>query len=288
MASIALAGCTSVKTHGIVVVGAENQYTSILVAIGGRYVDASSVLSSPAVDPHEFEAGTAVAREVASARVIVQNGMGYDSFMSGLESATSGQHRTVIVARRAVGADPSGFNPHLWYEPATLSAVARRVAETLTLVAPAHRAYFASNLDRFLAQVATWQGQIDGFRAAHHGLAAAVTEPVADYLLEALGVTVATPRQFQADVMNGVDPSPQDVAHVEGLLDHHAVEVFCYNRQVTDSLTGQLLARARADHVPVVAVYETMPPGYQVVGWLEAETTAIAGAMAHGRSTSSL
>jgi zinc/manganese transport system substrate-binding protein len=288
--SLALAGCAPTATagHGLLVVGAESQYTSVLHSIGGPYVDAVSVLSSPNVDPHEFEAGTAVARDVASARVVVQNGMGYDGFMSGLESATSGRGRTVIIAQRAVGADPSGFNPHLWYEPATLDAVARHVARALTSIDPVHRASFVARLATFLASNSRWQKQIAGFRAAHVGYRATVTEPVADYLLSALGVTVATPTQFQADVMNGVDPAPQDVALVEDELDRHLVSVFCYNRQVSDPLTGELLARARADHVPVVAVYETMPRGYDVVGWMRAETSAIESAIVADRSTGSL
>jgi zinc/manganese transport system substrate-binding protein len=283
-----LGGCTAPAAHGIAVVGAENQYTSILRIIGGRYVAPSSVLASPSADPHEFEAGTAVARAVANARVIVQNGMGYDGFMGGLESATSGHGRQVIVAQRVVGADPTGFNPHLWYEPATLDAVARRVEADLSGIDGAHRAYYARNLDRLISEVEGWRQQIVNFASQQKSFAAAVTEPVADYLLEALGVHIATPTQFQADVMNGVDPAPQDVARVEDLLDRREVSVFCYNRQVTDSLTGQLLARARADHVPVVAVYETMPSGYDVVTWMKAETTAIIDALLEHKSTDAL
>ena len=35
----------------------------------------------------------------------------------------------------------------------------------------------------------------------------AVTEPVADYMLQAAGTDIMTPFPFQADIMNGVDPS---------------------------------------------------------------------------------
>ena len=40
----------------------------------------------------------------------------------------------------------------------------------------------------------------------------ATTEPVADYMLQAAGADNLTPFAFQADIMNGTDPSAQDVA----------------------------------------------------------------------------
>ena len=39
----------------------------------------------------------------------------------------------------------------------------------------------------------------------------ATTEPVGDYMLEAAGTVNMTPFRLQADIMNGVDPAPQDV-----------------------------------------------------------------------------
>ena len=89
-----------------------------------------------------------------------------------------------------------------------------------------------------------------------------MTEPVGDYMLGAAGAHIVTPWTLQADIMNGVDPSPQDVSIEEGLFSDHRVKVFLYNQQVTDSLTETFLADAKQAGVPVVGVYETMPtPG---------------------------
>jgi zinc/manganese transport system substrate-binding protein len=35
-------------------------------------------MSNPNTDPHTFEASPAVAREIGAARLVVQNGVGYD------------------------------------------------------------------------------------------------------------------------------------------------------------------------------------------------------------------
>ena len=79
------------------------------------------------------------------------------------------------------------------------------------------------------------------------------------------GTVNLTPFTFQADIMNGVDPSPQDVTLQNGLFSGHRVKVFLYNQQVTDSLTESFLAKAQQDGIPVVGVYETMPtPGLRL------------------------
>jgi zinc/manganese transport system substrate-binding protein len=116
----------------------------------------------------------------------------------------------------------------------------------------------------------------------------ATTEPVADFLLEAMGADNLTPFRFQADVMNGVDPSPQDISLENGFFSAHRVKALCYNSQVVDALTSSIRARAEAAGVPVVAVYETMPPGYHYQGWMLAEVRAITDALTSGTSTEHL
>jgi hypothetical protein len=59
--------------------------------------------------------------------------------------------------------------------------------------------------------------------------------------------------------MNGTDPSPQDVSAERALFTEHKVQAFVFNQQVTDSLTQSFAALAKANGVPIVGVYETMP-----------------------------
>ena len=117
----------------------------------------------------------------------------------------------------------------------------------------------------------------------------ATTEPVADYMLQAAGTRNLTPFSFQADIMNGVDPSPQDVSLQDSLFSGHKVKVFLYNQQVTDTLTESFLTQARKYGIPVVGVYETMPaPGYDYQSWMLAEITALRKAVADKISTQKL
>jgi zinc/manganese transport system substrate-binding protein len=270
-------------------VGAENEYASVIAQIGGRYVSVSAIDSNPNTDPHAFEASASDAATVSAAQLVVQNGIGYDTYMNRMESGSPNSARKVIVAQNLLGLPTSTPNPHLWYSPKTMTLVATAVATDLSQIQPAHAAYFKANEAKFDASLEPWFTAIAQFKAAYSGTPVAVTEPVADYMLQAAGANIKTPFGLQADIMNGVDPSPQYVSLEMNLITEHKVKVFLYNQQVTDSLTTSFLAAAQRAGVPVVGVYETMPvPGYNYQTWMLAEVNALRKAVADKISTEKL
>jgi zinc/manganese transport system substrate-binding protein len=289
-----LTGCAgtvgSVTAGGaIVAVGAENQYASVIAQVGGRYVKTTAIESNPNTDPHTFEASPSVAETVSAAGLVVQNGLGYDTFMERIESASPSSQRKVIDVQKLLGLPDSTPNPHLWYEPRTMPAVARAVAADLSALQPAHAAYFRANAAAFERSLQPWRQALARFAAEYPHTPVATTEPVGDYMLEAAGTVNLTPFGLQADIMNGVDPAPQDVTLQDGLFAGHRVKVFVYNQQVTDSLTQSFVAAAKRSGVPVVGVYETMPaPGYDYQSWMLAEVRALRRALAEGASTERL
>jgi zinc/manganese transport system substrate-binding protein len=277
------------KAGLIVAIGAENEYANVLSQIGGKYVSVSAILKNPNTDPHTFEASPSVAEEVATAQLIVQNGVGYDSFMNNIEAASPNSKRELIVAQHVLDLPTDTPNPHLWYKPTTMPAVAKAMVKDLDKLAPSHSAYFASNLAAFDASLDPWLTAIAAFKSKYPHTPVAVTEPVADYLLQAMGADILTPFVFQADIMNGVDPAPEDITLEESFFTKHEVKLFCYNQQVVDSLTTSIRQIATNAHVPVVGVYETMPtPGFDYQTWMLAETKAIESAVASHRSTKKL
>jgi zinc/manganese transport system substrate-binding protein len=273
----------------IVAVGAESEYADVIAQVGGEYVQASAIMSNPNTDPHSFEASIAVAREVGNAQLIVQNGIGYDDFMNSIESASPNSRRTVINVQQLLKLPDSTPNPHLWYDPATMPKVADAIAADLSAIQPSHAAYFKANAAAFTASLKPLTAAIASFKSAYPATAVATTEPVADYLLTALGADNLTPWTFQADIMNGVDPSPQNVAVQRALFTGHKVRVFLYNQQVTDALTQSFITLAEQNHIPVVGVYETMPvPGYDYQTWMRTEVQDLRKAVADKVSTEHL
>ena len=288
---VALAGgCAPQANHGApMAIGVESQYANVLWQIGAPYVTVLAIETNPNTNPHDFEASPAVAREIARASLIVENGLGYDAWIKPLVAAAPKPGRRVLVVRRLLALPADTVNPHLWYDPRTMPAVARAAAAAFAAMDPAHATYFAANVRRFDASLAPWRAQIAAFRKRYAGTAVAVTEPVADLLLQAAGCRIRTPMALQLALMNGTDPAPQDVAAEQALLRDRSVKVFVYNQQVTDALTASLLQLARAEHIAVVGVYETMPqPGYDYQSWMLAETQALQAAVAHGLSTITL
>lgn len=280
---------SNAQAPAIRVVAAENEYGDVAVQIGGAYVTVRSVIFDPNTDPHTYEVDHSVASEVASAAVVIQNGLGYDSFINPIEAASPSPRRTVIVVSRLLGRPDSSPNPHLWYDPATMPAVASALAATFGRLQPAHSAYFRARAAAFDASLQPWRDALASFRALYGGAPVASTEPVADYLLQAAGADNRTPFSFQADIMNGVDPSPQSISLVTSLLRDRRVKALVYNQQVTDSTTEGFVRTARAAGVPLVGVYETMPvPGYDYQRWMLAETRALTAAVASGKSTGTL
>lgn len=281
--AIALAACSSAgpasaRPGTVDAIGAESQYADVIAQVGGRWVTVSAVERNPNVDPHAFEASPSIARLVAGARLIVQNGLGYDAYMDGIEAASPAAARRVISVARLLGRPDSTANPHLWYAPGTMPAVARAVAHALCTALPAHCGAFNAAAARFARSLLPWRAALRTLAATHARVA--TTEPVADALLDAAGVRNLTPFAFQADVMNGIDPAPQDVSVERALLDHHRVQAFVYNAQVTDTLTESLRARAIRDGVPVVGVDETMPAGVHYQRWMLSVTDALLAAVA--------
>src|SRR5262249_41853275 len=138
--ALAATGCSNspapASSNGGVInaVGAENEYANVLSQIGGKYVHVSAILDNPNTDPHTFEASPQVAQEVSSAQLIVQNGVGYDSWINKIESASSNSSRKVIVVQDLLGLPDNTRNPHLWYDPRTMPAAAKAMADDLSSI----------------------------------------------------------------------------------------------------------------------------------------------------------
>ena len=131
-----LAALLAVPTTGraagpIPIVAAENFYGDVAGQIGGAEVTVTSILNSPDQDPHLFETSPSVGRMVSAARIVIYNGIDYDPWMRKLLAATSGVKRTTIVVADLVGRKP-GDNPHIWYDPATMLALAKALAADLS------------------------------------------------------------------------------------------------------------------------------------------------------------
>jgi len=273
----------------IKVVGVENEYANVVSQIGGRFVQVQAIETDPNTDPHTFEASPSVAKVIAAAGLIVVNGVGYDDWADKIMSATPRPNRKVINVQKLLGLPDDTKNPHLWYDPKTMPAVAKAVGDALAELNPSQASYFHASADKFVASLRPWMAAIAAFKAKYGNTPVATTEPVSDYLLQAMGFKLMTPFSLEKAIMDNTDPAPQDVTAQNELFAKNQVKVFAYNQQVTDALTKTFLDNAKKAGIPVVGVYETMPaPGYNYQSWMLAEVAALQKAVTNKVSTETL
>jgi zinc/manganese transport system substrate-binding protein len=253
----------------IKVIAAENFYGGVAEQIGGPQVAVTSVMSNPDQDPHLFETSPAVVRDLTSADLVIYNGADYDPWMTKLLTVATRPGRAVIVAADLVHRK-AGDNPHLWYDPATMPAVAKSVAAALAKIDPAHAADYEARLAGFLASLKPVDAKVAAIRKKFAGTPVTASEPVFGYMAAALGLKMRN-EKFQIAIMNDTEPSARDVAAFERDLKEHKVRVMFYNKQASDKIVQHLVDLARAANVPVVGVTETVPPGMTFQEWMLGE-----------------
>ena len=257
----------------IAVVAAENFYGDIARQIGGDRVAVVSIMNNPDQDPHLFETTPSIVRQLAAAQIVIINGANYDPWMDKLLAATPRTGRMVISAAQLTGRKP-GDNPHLWYDPVTMPAVATALAEALAKADSAHALDYTARLKTTLAALGRITQRVAQLKAKHVGTAVTATEPVFGPMAEALGLTMRNQR-FQLAMMNDTEPSARDMAAFESDLKERKVKVLIYNSQVSEKLTERLRDIAYKAKVPVVGVTETMPANTSFHDWVLSELDAL-------------
>jgi zinc/manganese transport system substrate-binding protein len=281
LALVVLTGASGARAQAVSVVAAESLYGDVAAQLGGESIKVTSLISNPAQDPHLFEASPATARAVADAQIVIANGADYDAWLDKLLQASPRPGRVVISVANLMGRKP-GDNPHLWYDPATMPALAKALSAALEKADPAHAADYKSRLDGVLASLKTIDDRVAAMRSKYKGQPVTATEPVFGPMLDAIGL-VSRNQRFQLAMMNDTEPSAQDVAAFETDLKQRKVKVLIANTQVSEALSQRLAATAKAAGIPVVGVTETLPPGRHFQDWLLSELDALDKALGGAR-----
>ena len=267
--TVTAAASTSAADSPIAVVAAENFYGDVAKQIGGDQVAVVSLMNNPDQDPHLFETTPGTVRQIADAQIVIANGADYDPWMEKLVNAAPHPGRVLIDVAKLVG-KKSGDNPHLWYEPSTMPAAAKALADAFSKADPAHAGDYAARLAAFTASLKPMNDKITAIRAKFAGASVTASEPVFGYMASALGLKMRN-EKFQLSIMNDTEPSARDVAAFEQDLKGHKVKVMFFNKQASDKAVERLVSLARKSRIPVVGVTETAPPGLSYQDWMLGE-----------------
>ncbi|MEU5891191.1 zinc ABC transporter substrate-binding protein [Streptomyces sp. NPDC047461] len=265
----------------IPVVTSTNVYGDIVGQIGGPKVDVTSIISDPDQDPHSYEANTQNQLALSKAKVVVENGGGYDDFVDRMLKSGNSSAEVVNAVRISGRTAPKGgeLNEHVWYDFPTVSKIADSIAAALGKADPADAAGFTRNAEAFKAKLQPLEAKEAQIKRDHGGEAVAITEPVPLYMIEASGLKNATPPQFSEAIEEGSDVSPKVLQAALALFSGKKVEALVYNAQTSGPQTEKAEAAAKAAGIPVVPVTETLPSGKDYLGWMTSNVDALAGAL---------
>ncbi|WP_245953394.1 metal ABC transporter solute-binding protein, Zn/Mn family [Arthrobacter silvisoli] len=284
---------SSTADGAIPVVTSTNVYGDIVKSIGGDKVAVDSIISKTSQDPHSYEANAQDKLAVSKAKLLVENGGGYDGFLHKLADDTGFDHANIVTAVEATGLAPhedeaspaaddhghSAFNEHVWYDPAAMGKVADAVAARLGALRPASAAEFTANAGKFKSALAGIAGKLDEIKAKHANTPVAITEPVPVYLLEAAGLVNKTPEEYSAAIEEDTDVSPAVLKETKDLFTSGSVKLLAYNEQTEGPQTEAVKDAATSAGVPVVDFTETLPDGKDYLQWMAGNADALAGAL---------
>ncbi|MDG6987521.1 MAG: zinc ABC transporter substrate-binding protein [Nitrososphaerota archaeon] len=281
------------------IVAAENFWGSLASQLAGVHGNVTSIVSDPNTDPHQYEASLANARAVANAKIVIFNGMEYDTWAQKLVSASASPGQIVLDAQQIVGlpdtlATYAAVNPHLWYSPYYVNDTVHAMYSALVKVDPADASYFSSQYSSlnsslyqdYMKAEQQMRAQYGGsatvsqhvLRQYSGNVSIAATESIVQFLANATGLNIVSPIGFMFAVAAGNDPSPVDLATFQQQLEGGNTSVRClvYNEQTVTPLTQQMKAVAAQYGVPLAQVSETIqPPTLSFQTWMQGEVAGL-------------
>ena len=292
-----LTGCSPQQSQapaqgqGINVVASTNVYGDIARTIGGDKVNVTSIINNAGQDPHSYEATAQDRLAVSKARLVIENGGGYDDFIHTLVEGSKPDGASVLTAVEISGLahpeethaagepteqasadadthDHGALNEHVWYSLPAMERVADGIADKLAALDPASASTFTANAAAFKSSLSDLHARLDALKGPAAGGKVAVTEPVPLYLLEDAGLVNATPREYTAAIEEGSDVPPAALKEATDLAGSRAVRLLAYNEQTEGPQTEALKKAAQTAGVPVLDFTETLPEGKTYLQWM--------------------
>jgi zinc/manganese transport system substrate-binding protein len=262
-----VAGCggstpsaTRTSSGKLQVTAAENFWGSIAAQLGGEKVAVSSIIVNPSTDPHSYEPTAADGVAIARSQMAIVNGIGYDTWASKLLAANPSSGRAVLDVGDLLGLS-EGDNPHQWYSPSSVQRVIGQIVADYKRVDSKDVAYFEQQRSTLET---TGLAEYDRLRNEVHarfaGVPVGYSESIFQPLGQSLGLRLMTPYSFAKAIAEGTDVSAQDKQTVDRQAETGAIKVWVYNSQNATPDVQRVNQLARAAHIPITTITETLAP----------------------------
>ncbi|RBP63413.1 zinc/manganese transport system substrate-binding protein [Brevibacterium sanguinis] len=118
VSALALSGCGGQETESaatdLSVVTSTNVYADIVAQVAGEHAEVEPIIDDPNQDPHSYEATSQDRLKLSKADLVVQNGGGYDSFMTTMLEASDAQAEVIdtVAISGLPGSEGVANEPH--------------------------------------------------------------------------------------------------------------------------------------------------------------------------------
>lgn len=246
-----------------------NFYGEVAQKVAGDHGQVISFIDNASVDPHDYQPNTKQAQQVAKANVVIENGLGYDSWVNKLVKSSSNRNKIKIIDVASLTGKKDGDNEHIWYAPETVEKLANDLATQYGKIDPQHAEDYQRNARKYLASLQPLNEEIAKVKRQvnPNNNRVAVSEPVFDYALKNAGYQIMD-KHFEKAVEDGNDPSPKDIEEIQQAIINHQIAFFVDNSQTSDKVVDNLVKLAHEHDVPVLKVTETKPNGDDYMQWM--------------------
>ena len=254
-----------------------NFYGEVAQQVAGDNGKVTSFIDNASVDPHDYQPSTKQAQQVAKANVVIENGLGYDSWVNKLVKSSDNHNEIKVINVASLNGKKDGDNEHIWYEPSTVKKLANDLATQYGKIDPKHASEYRANAKKYLASLKPLDQEITKVKRQvnPNNNQVAVSEPVFDYALENAGYQIMD-KHFEKAVEDGNDPSPKDIDEIQQAIINHRIAFFVDNSQTSDKVVDNLVKLAHEHNVPVLKVTETKPNGENYMQWMLKQYRALA------------
>ena len=220
-----------------------------------------SIIVNPSTDPHSYEPTASDGVALAKSQMAIVNGIGYDAWASKLLAANPSSSRKVLDVGDLLGL-VEGDNPHQWYSPSSVRRVIDQIVADYKQLDPKDSAYFDRSAHG-VRDPGPGRVQPDDRgdpRALRRGAGGLQREHLPAARCRRSGLKLLTPYSFAKAIAEGTDVSAADKQTVDTQAQNRLIKVWVYNSQNATPDVQRVNQLARAAHIPITTITETLSP----------------------------
>lgn len=205
------------------------------------------ILVPPNVTAHEYQASPSDARKLAQAQILVKNGLGMETFLSGLVANAGNPQLKQIDASQGIqalqeedhdhdhGHSHAEGNPHVWLDPILAQKQVANIREGLIAADAGNAQTYRANADAYIKQLQQLDQEFKSRLGSVQGCKFIAFHDAYPYLARRYGIQQMAVLELPEDSI-----SPRDIQRVIAAVKQYNVQALLSEPGVNDSRLQQI------------------------------------------------